>query len=565
MALYIEEGTNYAYLIKALPTPTFSTIRKISKDFIIRLPPEDCDQLHADLEHGVCLLENEATMSMYMYAYGNMHYAKLMRAFSHLNGVIDVESDIEIIDYGCGQAIGSMTFIEYCLQNDIGISRIKQVTLIEPSMTTLKRGAMHIRKFVPDVEIVTVNKSLNDLAQDDIKTSEDLLKIHIFSNILDIEEIDIQRIAEYTSEKFNGHNLFVCVGPYYGTSFRSGQIPTFCSFFTEIFGGENICAENLDKEHFNGWTCQLQLFHYKHYSSPGRNLFSQLLESAKSGDLNAQRKVGLGYCSGQVVKQNYPKALYWFYEVAKQKGVNKVIVEKIRWIASKDADAQFLLGKCYSEGQGVATNLEEAVNWYRKAAEQGNAKAQYSLGDCYEYGYGVTKNETEAANWYRKAAEQGNAKAQNNLGACYGRGYGVTKNEAEAVNWYRKAAEQGNATAQYNLGTYYRQGRGVTKNEAEAVNWYRKAAEQGNATAQNNLGACYGRGYGVSKNETEAANWYRKAAEQGNAKAQYNLGVCYRNGIGIERDLKDAAKWFCRAAIQGYDEAKQALNELEQG
>ena len=529
MALYIEEGTNYAYLIKALPTPTFSTIRKISKDFIIRLPPEDCDQLHADLEHGVCLLENEATMSMYMYAYGNMHYAKLMRAFSHLNGVIDVESDIEIIDYGCGQAIGSMTFIEYCLQNDIGISRIKQVTLIEPSMTTLKRGAMHIRKFVPDVEIVTVNKSLNDLAQDDIKTSEDLLKIHIFSNILDIEEIDIQRIAEYTSEKFNGHNLFVCVGPYYGTSFRSGQIPTFCSFFTEIFGGENICAENLDKEHFNGWTCQLQLFHYKHYSSPGRNLFSQLLESAKSGDLNAQRKVGLGYCSGQVVKQNYPKALYWFYEVAKQKGVNKVIVEKIRWIASKDADAQFLLGKCYSEGQGVATNLEEAVNWYRKAAEQGNAKAQYSLGDCYEYGYGVTKNETEAANWYRKAAEQGNAKAQNNLGACYGRGYGVTKNEAEAVNWYRKAAEQGNATA------------------------------------QNNLGACYGRGYGVSKNETEAANWYRKAAEQGNAKAQYNLGVCYRNGIGIERDLKDAAKWFCRAAIQGYDEAKQALNELEQG
>ena len=324
-------------------------------------------------------------------------------------------------------------------------------------MTTLKRGAMHIRKFVPDVEIVTVNKSLNDLAQDDIKTSEDLLKIHIFSNILDIEEIDIQRIAEYTSEKFNGHNLFVCVGPYYGTSFRSGQIPTFCSFFTEIFGGENICAENLDKEHFNGWTCQLQLFHYKHYSSPGRNLFSQLLESAKSGDLNAQRKVGLGYCSGQVVKQNYPKALYWFYEVAKQKGVNKVIVEKIRWIASKDADAQFLLGKCYSEGQGVATNLEEAVNWYRKAAEQGNAKAQYSLGDCYEYGYGVTKN------------------------------------------------------------------------------------------------------------ETEAANWYRKAAEQGNAKAQYNLGVCYRNGIGIERDLKDAAKWFCRAAIQGYDEAKQALNELEQG
>ena len=52
------------------------------------------------------------------------------------------------------------------------------------------------------------------------------------------------------------------------------------------------------------------------------------------------------------------------------------------------------------------------MKWYRKAAEQGDAKAQYNLGNCYYFGNGVTENEQEAVKWYRKAAEQGDAKAQ---------------------------------------------------------------------------------------------------------------------------------------------------------
>jgi TPR repeat protein len=61
----------------------------------------------------------------------------------------------------------------------------------------------------------------------------------------------------------------------------------------------------------------------------------------------------------------------------------------------------------------------------------------------YENGYGVTKDDTEAVKWFRKAAEQGNATGQYNLGIMYENGYGVTKDYSEAVKWYRKAAEQG--------------------------------------------------------------------------------------------------------------------------
>jgi TPR repeat protein len=132
-------------------------------------------------------------------------------------------------------------------------------------------------------------------------------------------------------------------------------------------------------------------------------------------------------------------------------------------------------------------NYTEAVKWYRKAAEQGNANAQYNLGMMYDNGSGVEKNKVEAVKWYRKAAEQGYANAQYNLGVMYECGSGVEENEIEALKWYRKAAEQGNVYHQYNLGVMYTNGSGVEKNEIEAVKWYRKAAEQGYADAQQAL------------------------------------------------------------------------------
>ncbi|WP_172920060.1 tetratricopeptide repeat protein, partial [Capnocytophaga canis] len=57
----------------------------------------------------------------------------------------------------------------------------------------------------------------------------------------------------------------------------------------------------------------------------------------------------------------------------------------------------------------------EAVKWYRKSAEQGNALGQYNLGVMYDYGYGVPKDEAEAVKWYQKSARQGNEDAQKRL------------------------------------------------------------------------------------------------------------------------------------------------------
>ena len=88
----------------------------------------------------------------------------------------------------------------------------------------------------------------------------------------------------------------------------------------------------------------------------------------------------------------------------------------------------------------------EAKEWYDKA-QQGDAEAQFYLGVCYYNGEGVNQDYSQAVYWWRKAAEQGLAEAQYNLGVCYERGEGVNQDYSQAVYWYRKAAEQGDEDA----------------------------------------------------------------------------------------------------------------------
>ena len=117
--------------------------------------------------------------------------------------------------------------------------------------------------------------------------------------------------------------------------------------------------------------------------------------------------------------------------------------------------AQNYLGYMYCQGQGVQQDYQQAVQWYRKAAEQGDAQAQNNLGILYDNGQGVTKDDQQAKQWYQKAAEQGDARGQYGLGAMYANGLGVKKDYQQARLWLQKAADQGHADAQTILERLY--------------------------------------------------------------------------------------------------------------
>ncbi len=61
----------------------------------------------------------------------------------------------------------------------------------------------------------------------------------------------------------------------------------------------------------------------------------------------------------------------------------------------------------YAKGEGVAEDDVEAVRWYSKAAEQGEAHAQLNLGLMYMRGDGVPKDDIQAYAWTNLAAAQG--------------------------------------------------------------------------------------------------------------------------------------------------------------
>ena len=88
------------------------------------------------------------------------------------------------------------------------------------------------------------------------------------------------------------------------------------------------------------------------------------------------------------------------------------------------------------------------IDAMKKLAMKGNAGAQNYVGMAYDLGSGVGQDYDEAIKWYRLAAEQGHVDSQLRLGKMFGEGICVKKDFIEAAKWYRLAAEQGHAEAQ---------------------------------------------------------------------------------------------------------------------
>jgi hypothetical protein len=145
-----------------------------------------------------------------------------------------------------------------------------------------------------------------------------------------------------------------------------------------------------------------------------------------------------------------------------------------------------------------------------QSRDEGYAKAQYGLGNAYYYGKGVQQNYDEAVRWYRRAAERGDAPALEALAYMYENGKGVPRDAAEAIRWSRKAADQGDAEAQSFLGFSYAYAQGVPQDYPEAFRWYRKAADQGDRRAQAALTVRYFRGDGVPRDYAQAIRWFGK-------------------------------------------------------
>ena len=74
---------------------------------------------------------------------------------------------------------------------------------------------------------------------------------------------------------------------------------------------------------------------------------------------------------------------------------------------SGDIRAQFLMGRIYSEGQGVLKDDAEGVKWYRLAADRGDVVSQLALGTMYVNGRGVRQSFIRAYSWFTIVSQNG--------------------------------------------------------------------------------------------------------------------------------------------------------------
>jgi TPR repeat protein len=155
--------------------------------------------------------------------------------------------------------------------------------------------------------------------------------------------------------------------------------------------------------------------------------------------------------------------------------VDRAVAAARQRAAAGDVVAQFSLGSTLYFG---ASDTREAIEWIRKAADQGYAPAEFHMGQVYDFGFGVASDDREALRWYRQAAERGFAAAQRMLGDFYRKGRGVTADATEAARWYERGAEGDDLRAQYELGQMYFDGAGVAQDYASAYLWFSVAASQ---------------------------------------------------------------------------------------
>jgi hypothetical protein len=182
----------------------------------------------------------------------------------------------------------------------------------------------------------------------------------------------------------------------------------------------------------------------------------------------------------------------------------------------------------------------QAVEWYRKAADQGEMMAEYALGDTYFSGDGVPIDYAEAKKWYLKAAEQGHGPSQLRLGFLFAEKHFTGQVDyVQAEKWFYKAAMQDAGDARFRLGNFYLNTL-RPPDRARGLAWLRIAAKGGHNVAMYDLFKQL-----EEEQPKEAQSWLKKSAKAGYGQAQGTLYEALANGRGtFKPNKREALNWL---------------------
>lgn len=602
MAKYIEKGTNYAYTIERIKNIRFRSLRFVSVEFTKKLPYDLSEEVYDSIQHGVCKLQSEPELNMYFHALGLMHEAKLQHAFKHLPEDFAENPTIDIIDYGCGQAIGTICYADF-LRETGKSQNVRRVILIEPSELALKRAALHVSCFFPKAEIITILKGFDDLTTNDIIIDESIPTLHIFSNVIDLADdyFNLETFGNLIQKCSIGKNFYICIEPYFYNEEQDEKTERFIKLLDIDVSYSKIFLKGEFVEGHE-WTCQVVIG--KSFVCALDTENPNLSVNKSTFDLKIEKLIIDGYkklshlkIKNVVVenKDNYIRLAFTFStnvrgfvtddngKTWKEGPVNTIytplfavcntlyeddelsllwdILNKI----VKNCSNTDLLNKLFVGADIDLLQLEVPAD--EKFVNPFNNIGPFSSNPEYTNIYNhdiifshIIKFRLSQSGWvtFENICSLlfDNIVDDVLLIMDFANSAYIDKQYNEAFKYYKLATELGHAEAQYKLGRCFDNGDGVEQSHAEAVKWYRLAAEQGYAKAQNKLGDCFNWGCGVEKDCTKSLYWYQKAAEQKDIDAQYSLAIYYATGY---RDTKKALEWFNKVLDKNYTELNECI------
>jgi TPR repeat protein len=180
-----------------------------------------------------------------------------------------------------------------------------------------------------------------------------------------------------------------------------------------------------------------------------------------------------------------------------------------------DVDGQFQIAYMMSNSIGCTKNLEDALVWYTRAAEQGHTMAQLSVGMYYEHGLVNPIDLDIAKKWYQLAAANNETKAMVKLAKVLVE----LDHIQDAFQWLRKAIDGGNVPALRELANLYinsltnekNESLSVTQRHRLAFGYYQKAAEKNDALSWHALSKFYEGSYEEDEDEAIVPVSFEKA------------------------------------------------------
>ena len=317
-------------------------------------------------------------------------------------------------------------------------------------------------------------------------------------------------------------------------------------------------------------------------------------KAAEQGLAEAQCSLGDMLSKGDGVPKDEVQAVEWYRKAAGQglakaqfnlgvmlfegDGVARDPHEAVSWMKKAadqgDGDARAALQReDIRKVYGELLKAEEAEHYRAELeelmvrAQRGSISAQYQLGRAYAEGsFGLTSDMEQAVEWYRKAAKWGHEYALERLIRLYSEGRDVPRDMEQVICWSRKLAEKREYEAYTHfsrIARIYAKGDGVPRDMEQAAVWGREAALMGDVDAPIRLARMYADGNGVPRDMGMAILWYHWAASTGSGEAMLELGRIYAEGDGVPQDTWMAAAWYSKAYDNGQlHEGQQAVKDL---